>query len=477
MVKRFKILMGYDDLGVVFDADNFVLRKVLPEFKKRSKKIFDYYKKFNLSKIGIVETDLALEYGDNFFKHKKHAITYPHEWTAGMFKDTALWHLDLFLNLSKYDLALKDAHPHNILFDEGKFIFVDFLSLSEQDSLKNERSLIEFAGSVKDPRFKDPRFIVFDEMFFPEFIVPLILMARQEYSKARDIICYRGRNFEAKVPCWDDLSNPEFSKKFLKEFWQNFKIKQFLNQKRKLSFCDFCVEVKNFISDLDVKPKSSVYDTYYKDKNEFFAFDFSDNWGEKQKSVYQVLKEHKPKTVLDIGANTGWFSILAAKHGAKVFATDVEESSIDLLYSYTKKNNLDIIPLLLSFQDLEKEVYGGYDSRLDFKKPRENPIFSSGINRLKSDMVLFLALFHHLVLGDGISVERIFEKLSKLTKKTLLLEYILFNDDLITKHYYNSEYKKLYYSLDFVIEKSKKYFKEVEILKSSKSRTILLFKK
>ncbi len=325
MVQEFKILMGYDDMGTVFETEDFILREVLSSAQKKAKDIYSYYKKFNLKKIGIVHTELAPLYGENYFKHEKHLITYPHEWTANMFKDAVLFHLDLFLNLDKFGLSLKDAHPHNILFDNNSFVFVDFLSLALFDDLKIEQSLIEFAGSAKDPRFKDPRFIVFDEMFFPEFFVPLILMYRKEYNEARNIICYRGRNFAAMVPSWDDLYNVSGNKKYFSNLIEIFKLKWFLKRKRKLKFNDFCLEIKNFVKGLNVAPSSTIYDTYYQDKKEDFAFECSSEWKDKQKIIYNIIKKIKPKTVLDYGANTGWFSILAAKQGAQVVATYLEE--------------------------------------------------------------------------------------------------------------------------------------------------------
>jgi len=475
---EFKILMGYDDQGTVFDVDDFVLREVLPEFKDKALNIYNQYVKFNLKKNGIVDTSLASLYGPNYFKHKKHLITYPHEWTANMFKDVVLFHLDLFLDLDKFGLALKDAHPHNILFDDNTFVFVDFLSLSELNDLKTEQSLIEFAGSKEDPRFKDPRFIIFDEMFFPEFFVPLVLMYRKEYAKARHIVCYRGRNCEGKVPSWDDLDRDKIDKQYFLNLIENLKFKWFLKRKRKLVFKDFCTEVKRFIQDMNVTPPARIYDTYYKDKKENLSFEFSDDWKDKQKSVYRVIKEIKPKTVLDVGANTGWFSILAAKESARVVATDIEESSIDLLYSDLKKNDLNIIPLMLPFEDLTKEVFGAYDKRLDFKNPRKNPIFSKATKRLQSDMVLFLALMHHLVLGGIVDLKTMFNILSELTKKVLVLEYVGLDDHLVKLNPSSFTKNRDDYSLDKVIAKGKEFFKGVEILDSTPpTRKMLVFKK
>ena len=43
-------------------------------------------------------------------------VSYPHEWSASMFKEAALLHNALYERLEEHGLTLKDWHPLNILF-------------------------------------------------------------------------------------------------------------------------------------------------------------------------------------------------------------------------------------------------------------------------------------------------------------------------------------------------------------------------
>jgi SAM-dependent methyltransferase len=236
-----------------------------------------------------------------------------------------------------------------------------------------------------------------------------------------------------------------FIYKINKIFWKKiYNIKYFffyLNNNLKLlnksikidnkkDFNKFLKKIFNIIKIIDVSPKVSNYSSYYEDKKENYNFLFNPKWGYKQKNVFKIIKTYRPKSVLDLGCNTGWFSFLAAKNGSSVIAIDNDESCVDKIYLHTKKNNFNILPLVMSFEDLHKHKYG-----IPVKKNTKSKIlFSSPISRFQSDMVMCLALSHHLILGNGLSIKKIFEDLSLLTKKYLVFEFVDLNDPLIKKH-------------------------------------------
>ena len=63
----------------------------------------------------------------------------------------------------------------------------------------------------------------------------------------------------------------------------------------------------------------------------------------RQKAIFEVLKSLPHESVLDIGANKGLFSILAAKAGHKVISVDYDIGAIDALYRDNKKYGLPIV--------------------------------------------------------------------------------------------------------------------------------------
>jgi len=238
------------------------------------------------------------------------------------------------------------------------------------------------------------------------------------------------------------------------------------------------------LDDIDVTPVKSGYVSYYDAKGE--KFDLSDQtcWHDKQKTVANIIDSEKPGTMLDIGANTGWFSILAAWRGIKVIATDVDESSIDALYLYSKQNHLQILPLLIPFNNMTRQIFGMdcSDSEYSDRNFKAVPLYRPATERLKSDMVLCLGLLHHLVLGEGNKIGNIFEVLSDLTKKTLVMEYVDLDHELIVSEpsFFKCiiEYTKDTYNIGIFIDHGKRYFTSVDVFASHpNTRKILVFNK
>ncbi len=490
-------LAGYDDKGKIYVKGDHIEREIRPEYASDVMDIFGLYKKYNLENIGIVKTDIGI--GVNVLRHEKHLISYPFEWTANMYKNAVLFHLNLFLKLDKHELTLKDALPNNIVFDYCKPIFVDFLSLIKKSSLGGESWL------MKGKYNTEPRFTVFDVMFIPFMLVPFMAMAEKKYYLARRMLSDQACNCGGDSPHWKDVysgSLLEYGlwskaiilhliKKILMKHSdlpvfprQTTRISRLLSLTKKTNFINYCSQLIQFVDSVDVTPPKSGYLSYYDDKGE--KFDLSDQacWQNKQKAIAKIIDSEKPGTMLDIGANTGWFSILAAWRGIKVISTDVDESSIDTLYTYSKKHQLQILTLLISFNDMTRKIFGidCGDSKYSDRNFNATPLYLPATERLKSDMVLCLGLLHHLVLGDGISISNIFIVLSELTRKTLIIEYIDLEDNLIANDmsFFNkiNNYTNETYNIDIIIEQGKKHFMNVETVSSHPdTRKILVFNK
>jgi len=64
---------------------------------------------------------------------------------------------------------------------------------------------------------------------------------------------------------------------------------------------------------------------------------------QKPEKVLQYLGDIEGKTIIDIGAGTGYFSIKLAEKGARVIAADVDDKFQDFLQNRIKENNLENI--------------------------------------------------------------------------------------------------------------------------------------
>ena len=484
-------LTGYDQRGAAYDTGDHVLRKIDPGYLQRTLDIYEVYARFNLKECGIVETDSCL--AGETLRHKKHTISYPYEWPANMYKDAVLFHLDLYAKLDRCGLALKDATPNNILFDFQRPVFVDFLSMVRKERLTEETSYLP------GPDYADRRFGIFAKMFIPFMLAPLIEMARGDYGLARISLSEKACNsvnsgFNAvegfhRVFRIFKLRSKQTAKYLLgraeEPRFDAARLSAIINLLKAggdTDFVDFIRMAYEFAKCVEVTPLKSRYVAYYEDKNENYDLSDRSQWKSKQKNIYDVILRNKPARVLDIGANTGWFSILAEKLGSEVIAVDSDESSVDTLYRNAKARGLKILSLVIPFSGLTRQIYGIIDDHPAYKGRdfRNNPLFMAPTKRLKSNMVLCLGLFHHLVLGEGRDMDEVFKVLSDLTVKNLVLEFISLKDGLIQSEpsaFKNiKKFTEASYNLQIVLEKGKRYFSNVEVRDSyPDSRKLLIF--
>ena len=474
-------LKGFDEHGQVFELEHTIFRKIQDEYKSEVARLYQSYSNERLDKKGIVETKLLC---DGNLEHKKYTISYPHEWSPNMFKDAVLFHVKLLYELDRYGLTLKDALPNNIVFNFTSPVFVDFLSLVFFDKLKDEKWLN--AGN-----YRNARFAVINIMLIPYMIMPLVAMSKGEYSLARELLSSRSCNCEGRPPKWSELICPRIgfgikSKKYIRTLMLTGTIlwNRWLARIYFLDFANFMDKLVHIVNAINVTPPKSGYSFYYNEKAEDTSLDSLITFLPKQRTVHEIIVNKKPKTVLDIGANTGWYSLLASKLGADVISLEQDESCVDILYDIAKKNRLNILPLKMAFGDLVKGIYGIAYTDTVYKDRNfdKTYLYRPGIERFKSELVLFLGISHHLVLGEGYKIEELFDILSPLTQKTLVLEFVDITDEKILKE--PSFFRNLNgndstaYNLNRFIEVGKRHFACANVFDSNpQSRKIVVFDK
>ena len=118
------------------------------------------------------------------------------------------------------------------------------------------------------------------------------------------------------------------------------------------------------------------------------------------------------KTVLDAGANEGTFSEMAIAKAERVVSLDADHFSINNLFKKARQNRwLNVYPLLCDLSHPSPAIGVNNKER------------SSMVERVHSDLVMALALIHHLAIGKNIS----FEQLATLFRsfgKLLIIEFV-----------------------------------------------------
>ena len=460
--ERFPFL-GFDLSSgrITASDDHHIFRSINKPFEKIALTTFNKYKKYAEHHRNIVETSLD----KSSFVHKRYITTYPFEWTSGMIKDAFLFNLKLALDLKKYGLLLIDPAPNNTVFDYTRPVFVDFGGILADDfspKYVNRITNEEWKRYILDIEEREPE-------IFQKFAKAFVLLSYGKYDLARKMLMNRhrmyilGKNVEDNADIVQSVKTHKLKTHTLSDDLYRSLIKK--------------VEAIS----VSASPHQFNYN-YYKNKNENFDFKDRKNWKQKQNSIYEILNRYKPETVIDIGCNTGWFSILAERTGARVISIDSDEAVVDYLYQYSKEHNLNILPLKINFENLDKKYYVKIGSDCEFSETCKNvALYAAPILRLKSDMTFCLALVHHLVLHFGMSAEKVMNILARITRKVLVLEVPSLDQVILSNlsyYRYARDIKKENYGVECFINEGKKYFKKFRIYPSTpESRTIIVFEK
>jgi SAM-dependent methyltransferase len=141
---------------------------------------------------------------------------------------------------------------------------------------------------------------------------------------------------------------------------------------------------------------------------------------EKRAWIRGVLEELRPATVLDVGANTGEFSTMASEHGAEVVALERDADAAERIAQMSAAKSLKIQTV---HADLARPTPAvGWENRES----------SALLPRLEGqfDVVMLLAVIHHLLLLEQIPLRAIVELCSRLSKRFVVVEWVPATDPM-----------------------------------------------
>lgn len=424
---QFASKRSIDRNGRVFYWYGNVYRAIPPAMSRAYSDLLRHNKFSKLIECGLIETERApieLNGYGLVLKHRKIPFTtYATEWCGPMLKDAALLTLDLNLALLEMGFELQDAHPWNILFEGCNPRFIDFGSIVSRRSADSWHASSEFIG-----------------MFYN----PLLLMSAGCADEARTLLVHPRRRVGKRI------GGSEVALTLLKKLKFKDLFRSLTSNRSAPSFGikETILLLKERVSSLAMPFEKTAWSDYCVEEVDIAQ---RDSWIVKRKSVHEVIARCKPLTLLDVGANTGWFSKLAALHGSSVVATDVDETCISRLYLNPEARSRGILPL-----------------KMDTRKPPESYGIelrcAAATERLKCEMVLSLAIIHHLVFKQKVRFDSFVKSISTLTKKWLLVEFIPREDKYVSK-WYNESFA--WYTEENFVAELRKHFRSIEKLPSN----------
>jgi ribosomal protein L11 methylase PrmA len=126
-------------------------------------------------------------------------------------------------------------------------------------------------------------------------------------------------------------------------------------------------------------------------------------------------------TVWDLGANTGAFSEIAARTGARVISFDVDHAVVEQHYNESIANGRDrVLPLVQNLANPSPAVGWNHAER------------RSLADRGPADLALALALVHHLAIGCNVPLPAVAEFFSRICR-SLIIEFVPRHDSQVRR--------------------------------------------
>ena len=340
--------------------------------------------------------------------------SFPYEWTAEMLHGAGVLTLDVAQALLSDGLGLKDGTPYNILFRGPEPVFIDVLSFERRQP--GDATWLPYA------------------QFIRTFLLPLL--ANQVYGLGLDQALTTRRDgldpeevYRWSRP-WQRLLPPFFSLVSMPT-WLGRKHKQddtTIYRKKALGDPEKARYVlEHVLSGLRrslqrLKPaasKRSVWSDYMTTNNNYTL----DHFQGKQRFVEEALTEFPSRSVLDVGCNTGHFSAIAARSGARVVALDYDPAVLGDVWRNALEEKLEILPLAVNL------------ARPSPGTGWLNQEGASFLDRARGnfDAVLMLAVIHHMLVTERVPLAAILDLAAELTTNLLVIEFVGPSDSMFQR--------------------------------------------
>jgi hypothetical protein len=359
-------------------------------------------------------------------------ISYPYEWCFGELKDAALATLRIQKMALERGLTLKDASAYNIQFLGARPVLIDTLSFE---------------------KLRMKPWVAYRQ-FCQHFLAPLLLMARRDHRLGQ-----LSRVFLDGVPL--DLASrllPPSTRlrpgiamhiHLHAASQKHYATRAVELKERRVSLVSLkglADSLERLVLRTEFRLTRTEWGNYYKGTN------YSDaSFEDKKRIVAEFLELVKPRTVWDLGANTGVFSRLASDRGIPTVAFDIDPVAVELNYrQVVKGKEADILPLVLDLANPSPAI-GWANAERD-----------SWLARGPVDAVLALALVHHLAISNNLPFAMVARTLRR-TCDRLIIEFVPKSDSQVRRlletredvfpGYTQKEFEEEF-GRDFVIERS-----------------------
>jgi SAM-dependent methyltransferase len=329
-------------------------------------------------------------------------ITYPYEWGWAQLRDAALLTLSIQSLAMRHEMTLRDASAFNVSFERGRPVFIDTTSIG---ILEPGRPWVAY------------------RQFCQHFLAPLALMS---YRDAR--LGTMTREHLDGIPL--DLATALLPRRATARPGLAMHLRMHAGSQRRHENDRGPADLRGFSSrafqglieslgkTIEALPEPAG-PSVWRDYDER-ADHYSDAaTTAKEEIVRRWLQRTGAGSVLDLGANTGRFSRLAADAACDVVSVDADPHCIDQLYRDVRRRGEERITAAVI--DLTNPTPG-----LGWAGLERSPV----TGRIRADAVFALALIHHLAITGGVPLPMILVWLAELSRRWAIVEWVPKHDPM-----------------------------------------------
>ncbi len=332
-------------------------------------------------------------------------VSYPYEWCFGQLKDAALTTLDIQRRAVARGMSLKDSSAYNMQFHRGRPVWIDTLSFE---------------------RYREGEPWVAYRQFCQHFLAPLALMARRDIRLGQLSRIYldgvpldlAARLLPGSSRFIVGLLTHVFLHAGAQRRFASGQVTRGEVRARmgRTAFLGLIDSLESTVRHLSWKPAGTEWATYYEVSN--YTPEAEQH---KAEIVRGFLRQVSARRVWDLGANVGRYSRLAAAEGAFAVAWDVDPAAVELNYRACRaEGEASVLPLLLDLTNPSPPM--GWEHRERMSLIERGPV----------DLVLALALVHHLAIGNNVPLPDLARFLSRLGR-WLVIEFVPREDSQVQR--------------------------------------------
>ena len=337
-------------------------------------------------------------------------VSYPYEWGFLQLRDAALTTLRVASLALEHGMSLRDASAYNVTFHRGRPTFLDTTSF---ETLQEGRPWVAY------------------RQFCEHFLAPLALMSLRDPRLGRMLRA----NIDG-IPL--DLAVSMLPKRIAlspglllhlrlharSQVRHSNRTKPETGPFRPFSLSAFkglLESLRKAVEKLDRSGAGSVWSSYYDDADHYSSVAFE----AKLAQVARWIDEVRPTGVWDLGANTGRFARLASSRGIDAIGFEMDVRCVDDAYADVRSNDEGhFLPLVMDLADPSSGIGWAGEERPSLEE------------RGPADLILALALVHHLAIANNVPLGMIADYFARLGRRAIV-EFVP-KDDPKVKHLLSS---------------------------------------